>query len=113
MADRRSKVTCFASAFMIVFALLWACLSVAIADTIPEKPITEGDLVRAQWWLISGLLGLVLIVSQGFILYVVSGVKSNIRKLFELHEHVLTDDTHDRLDHSTLCAVCRPKAGAK
>lgn len=105
--DRRRKSLYGACLFMASFAIVWVFLTAAIADTLPDKPLTQGDLVKAQWWVVGGLLGLVLIIGQGFIIYVVSGVKSNVRKLFDLHEHVLTVSIHDKLDHSQLCAVCR------
>jgi len=108
--DRRGTRTCMATFLMVATAISWAFLTVAIADTLPstkEQALTQGDLVRAQWWLIGGLLGLVLIISQGFIIYVVSGVKANIRDIFAFHKHVVTTEGHKEIDHSLYCHKCR------
>lgn len=107
--ERRGNV-CWGMALIIATSIVWISLSIAVGATLPEskeKALTQDDLVQGQWWIISGLIGLLVIVSQGFILYVVSGIKGNIRKLFEFHETVLTKDRHDEVDHSQLCAVCR------
>ena len=108
--DKRGKGTCWAMVLMVAFALAWGTMTVAIGSTLPEtadKALTQGDLLRAQWWLIGGLLGLVLVVGQGFIIYIVSGVKGNIRDIFGILGHVLTHETHKDIDHSQYCAVCR------
>lgn len=108
--DKRSTITCGASILMAAFSVAWFLMSAAIADTLPATKadaLTQNDLIRAQWWVISGLIGLVLIIGQGFIIYVVNGVKQNVRDLFQLHSKVLTVESHERIDHSQLCAVCR------
>ena len=108
--DKRNTITCVASSLMVIFAIAWFMLTAAIAETLPAtrgEALTQTDLIRAQWWLIGGLIGFVLIVGQGFIIYVVNGVKQNVRDLFQLHSKVLTVESHERIDHSQLCAICR------
>ena len=108
--DNRSTITCGASFLMVAFAIGWFLLVNAIAATVPEtrnETLTQTDLIRAQWWLIGGLIGFVLVVGQGFIIYVVSGIKQNVRDIFAFHKHVITRESHKEIDHSNLCPVCR------
>jgi hypothetical protein len=110
--DKRGKGTCWSIVLMVAFALAWGSMTVAIGQTLPEsadKAITQGDLLRAQWWLIGGLLGLVLLIGQGFITYIVIGVKGNVRDIFIILGKVLTHEDHKEIDHSLYCAKCRGK----
>jgi hypothetical protein len=108
--DRRGAITCWASVLLVMWVIGWAYVSAAIAGTLPETTdpaLRQSDLVKAQWWMIAGLLGLVQTIFGAFLIYIVSGVKENVRRLFSLHDLVLTTDTHEKLDHSQLCAICR------
>lgn len=110
VVDKRNHRTCTATTIAVAFAVAWALMTAAIADTLPANTgpaISQTDLVKAQWWLIGGLLGFVLVLGQGFIIYVVSSVKGDIRKLFDLHSGTLTRVAHEDIDHSGLCVVCR------
>jgi hypothetical protein len=125
IVDRRNRPIVYAVLLVLLYAIAWMGMSVAVATTLPDTQtkalslappydsavsppvLTQGDLVKAQWWIIAGLLGLVSILGQGFIIYVVSGIKGNVRKIFEFHEKVLTTANHDKLDHSQLCPICR------
>lgn len=107
--DPRKFQQCSVSIMIIIMLVAWALVSVAVAQSLPEKAgdsVKIADLIRFQWWAITGLLGLLGVVVGVFIMREFNGQKVKIR---DLYDKKLDKTAHDDMDHSGLCAFCRTK----
>ena len=117
--DRRVVSSCVVWG-MATMAIVCFLAAIALAaNTGPESLNEHGVIVmQGMWWVIGGLFS-VAALSLAFIYQ--SGRKSDrekfgvlFTKIDGIHEkmdgwkdHVLTKTTHDQIDHSQLCPVCR------
>ncbi len=107
--DPRKLPQCLVGGSLAVGMMAWALVSVAVAQSIPETPggtVKIADLLRFQWWAITGLLGLVGILISFFIIRELNNQKDNARQLWI---QKLSKEEHREMDHSGLCAFCRTK----
>lgn len=105
--DPRRISQCLVGASLVVGLLAFVIVSVAVAQSLPEKQgdaVKVTDIVRVQWWAITGLMSLVGILISFFIIRELNSNKSNIRLLWEKK---LGKEEHSEIDHSQFCALCR------
>jgi len=105
--DQRKFSMYLVGGSFLIGIMAWALVSVAIAQSVPERhdaPVQVSDLIRFQWWALAGLLGLVQILVGFIVVRDMNNTKANIR---DLYEKKLDKVGHTEIDHSKLCPVCR------
>ena len=92
---------------LLVAVLAWVLVSIAVGETLPTDSgamVAKEDLIQLQWWVISGLIGLVGVLVGFIIVRQMNNQRADMRLLWEKK---LGKEEHRDMDHSILCVRCR------
>lgn len=105
--DPRRFPQCLVALSLCALLASWIVVSIAVGQTLPTDggaTVAKEELIRFQWWAISGLLGIVGVLASFIIVRQMNNQRSELRDLWDKK---LGKEEHKHMDHSRLCPRCR------